>query len=104
MLTEESIEHIRGIVAEHGSDAWWEMEVADLLPPVRLKTIIIRSRNELPYVLAPLSHEGVGCIGGLVSRHRLFCCPCCVTRGASPTANEVTSVVLQQHFSSKLLL
>lgn len=37
MLTEESIEHIRGIVAEHGSDAWWEMEIADLLPPVRLR-------------------------------------------------------------------
>lgn len=36
MLTEESIEHIRGIVAEHGSDAWWEMKTADLLPPVRL--------------------------------------------------------------------
>eukprot|EP00752_Nemacystus_decipiens_P006878 g6179.t1 len=33
LLTEESIEHIRGIVAEHGSDAWWEMETADLLPP-----------------------------------------------------------------------
>eukprot|EP00903_Cladosiphon_okamuranus_P011908 g11184.t1 len=33
MLTEESIEHVRGIVAEHGSDAWWEMETADLLPP-----------------------------------------------------------------------
>lgn len=35
MLTTESIEHIRSVVAEHGADAWWEMETADLLPPVR---------------------------------------------------------------------
>lgn len=33
MLTAESIAHITSIVKEHGSDAWWEMEVADLLPP-----------------------------------------------------------------------
>lgn len=40
MLTEESIAHIKGIVAEHGSDAWWEMETADLLPPVRHYTAL----------------------------------------------------------------
>lgn len=34
LLTTETIEHIRSIVAEHGADAWWEMETADLLPPV----------------------------------------------------------------------
>lgn len=35
MLTVESIEHIKSVVAEHGADAWWEMETADLLPPVK---------------------------------------------------------------------
>ncbi|GJP68933.1 hypothetical protein CLOP_g25571 [Closterium sp. NIES-67] len=33
LLTEETITHVQAIVAEKGSDAWWEMEVADLLPP-----------------------------------------------------------------------
>ncbi|KAI3432876.1 hypothetical protein D9Q98_010459 [Chlorella vulgaris] len=32
LLTEETIAHVTQIVAERGSDAWWEMEVADLLP------------------------------------------------------------------------
>lgn len=32
LLTEETIEHVTQIVAQHGSDAWWQMEVADLLP------------------------------------------------------------------------
>lgn len=44
MLTEESIAHIKGIVAEHGSDAWWEMETADLLPPVRDGTVLLYVR------------------------------------------------------------
>jgi len=33
LLTEESIEHVRAIIAEHGSDAWWSMDTAELLPP-----------------------------------------------------------------------
>ncbi|EFN52326.1 hypothetical protein CHLNCDRAFT_36907 [Chlorella variabilis] len=32
LLTEETIQHVTQVVAEHGSDAWWEMDVADLLP------------------------------------------------------------------------
>jgi isoleucyl-tRNA synthetase len=32
LLTEETIAHVQAIVAEHGSDAWWELSVADLLP------------------------------------------------------------------------
>ncbi len=32
LLTQETIEHIQTIVAEHGSDAWWEMSVEELLP------------------------------------------------------------------------
>ena len=32
LLNEETLNHIRDIIAEHGSDAWWEMEVDDLLP------------------------------------------------------------------------
>lgn len=32
LLTEETIAHVQKIVAEKGSDAWWEMSVAELLP------------------------------------------------------------------------
>jgi len=32
LLSEESIEHVRKLIAEHGSDAWWSMETAELLP------------------------------------------------------------------------
>lgn len=32
LLTKETVEHVTQIVAQHGSDAWWEMEIADLLP------------------------------------------------------------------------
>ena len=31
-MTEESINRVRDLVREHGSDCWFEMEVADLLP------------------------------------------------------------------------
>jgi isoleucyl-tRNA synthetase len=31
-MTPETLTHIEGIFKQHGSDAWWEMEVADLLP------------------------------------------------------------------------
>lgn len=32
LLTEETIAHVQAIVAEKGSDAWWEMSVEELLP------------------------------------------------------------------------
>jgi len=32
LMNAETIEHIRSIVAVQGSDCWWELEVADLLP------------------------------------------------------------------------
>ncbi|PSC70632.1 isoleucine-tRNA ligase [Micractinium conductrix] len=32
LLTEETIEYVTQVVAQHGSDAWWRMEIADLLP------------------------------------------------------------------------
>ena len=32
LLTDETIKHVRDIIAEQGADAWWEMDVADLLP------------------------------------------------------------------------
>jgi len=32
LMTQETIAHIQAIVAEKGSDAWWEMSVEDLLP------------------------------------------------------------------------
>jgi isoleucyl-tRNA synthetase len=32
LLTEETLNHIQAIIAEKGSDAWWEMSVEELLP------------------------------------------------------------------------
>jgi isoleucyl-tRNA synthetase len=32
LLTEETINHVQGIFAQHGSDAWYSMSVAELLP------------------------------------------------------------------------
>jgi isoleucyl-tRNA synthetase len=32
LLNEETISHVRAIIAEHGSDAWWELSVEELLP------------------------------------------------------------------------
>jgi isoleucyl-tRNA synthetase len=32
LIDAETIAHVQAIIAEHGSDAWWEMSVADLLP------------------------------------------------------------------------
>ena len=32
LMTQETIAYVQAIVAEKGSDAWWEMSVADLLP------------------------------------------------------------------------
>jgi len=35
LLDEASLSHIQALVAEHGSDVWWERSEADLLPPGR---------------------------------------------------------------------
>ena len=32
LLTEETINHVKDIIAERGSDAWWELSVEELLP------------------------------------------------------------------------
>lgn len=32
LLDEHTLNHIQGVIAEHGSDAWWTMEEEDLLP------------------------------------------------------------------------
>ena len=32
LITAETIAHIKAIVAEHGTDAWWEMSIEELLP------------------------------------------------------------------------
>ncbi|MCY7333338.1 MAG: isoleucine--tRNA ligase [Pseudanabaena sp. CAN_BIN31] len=32
LLTEETVDHIQSLIAEHGSDVWWEKEVDELLP------------------------------------------------------------------------
>ncbi len=32
LLTQETVDHIRNLVAEHGADVWWEREASELLP------------------------------------------------------------------------
>jgi len=32
LLTQETLDHVRDLVAEHGADVWWEREAAELLP------------------------------------------------------------------------
>ncbi|BAY75983.1 isoleucyl-tRNA synthetase [Nostoc linckia NIES-25] len=32
LLNEETISHVQGIIAEKGSDAWWELSIEELLP------------------------------------------------------------------------
>jgi len=32
LMNAETIEHIRGLFAEHGSNAWWTLEISELLP------------------------------------------------------------------------
>eukprot|EP00698_Gefionella_okellyi_P023662 TRINITY_DN8146_c0_g1_i1.p1 TRINITY_DN8146_c0_g1~~TRINITY_DN8146_c0_g1_i1.p1 ORF type:complete len:989 (+),score=182.70 TRINITY_DN8146_c0_g1_i1:27-2969(+) len=33
LLTEESVQHVRSLVAQHGSDCWWTLPLNELLPP-----------------------------------------------------------------------
>lgn len=33
LMTEESLKHIENIFREHGSNSWWELSTAELLPP-----------------------------------------------------------------------
>jgi isoleucyl-tRNA synthetase len=32
LLNDDTLSHIQSIFAEYGSDAWWKMDVVDLLP------------------------------------------------------------------------
>ena len=32
LLDEDTLDHIQGIIAEHGTDAWWKMSEEELLP------------------------------------------------------------------------
>ena len=33
LLTSEIVQHVQALVAQHGSDCWWELDDDDLLPP-----------------------------------------------------------------------
>ena len=33
LLNADTLQHIQGLIAEHGADIWWERDEADLLPP-----------------------------------------------------------------------
>jgi len=37
LMTPDTLAHIEAVFKEHGSDAWWEMDVASLLPPGALR-------------------------------------------------------------------
>jgi isoleucyl-tRNA synthetase len=33
LITEETVEHIQGLVAQHGTDCWWTLPIEELLHP-----------------------------------------------------------------------
>jgi isoleucyl-tRNA synthetase len=39
LMTPETLAHIEKVFAQHGSDAWWEMSVAELLPEGELRQV-----------------------------------------------------------------
>ena len=37
LMTKETLAHIEGIIAEKGSDAWWELDISELMPAGELR-------------------------------------------------------------------
>lgn len=92
-MTEETIEHITGVIAAKGSDAWYQMPVEELLPD-RLKheadlldkgqdTMDVWSDSccTLPHVSHHVSHQFVMIILWVCQPHTTPCfSPCFVIK------------------------
>lgn len=65
LLTEETIEHVTQIVAQHGSDAWWRLDVADLLPEhLRSEAPRLRKGEDTMDVWFDSGSSWAGVLGG----------------------------------------
>ena len=67
LLDEASLTHIQALVAEHGSDVWWERSEADLLPPGRAaEADQWRKGSDTMDVWFDSGSSWAGVLGGLV--------------------------------------
>ena len=67
LLDEASLSHIQALVAEHGSDVWWERSEADLLPPGRAaEADQWRKGSDTMDVWFDSGSSWAGVLGGLV--------------------------------------
>jgi isoleucyl-tRNA synthetase len=67
LLDEASLSHIQALVAEHGSDVWWERSEVDLLPPGRAaEADQWRKGSDTMDVWFDSGSSWAGVLGGLV--------------------------------------
>jgi len=72
LLNEETINHVKEIIRQHGSDAWWEMEVTDLLPPsYRNNGRIYRKGTDTMDVWFDSGSSWAGVLGGELHNSQL---------------------------------
>ncbi len=68
LLDEASLSHIQALVAEHGSDVWWERSEVDLLPPGRAaEADQWRKGTDTMDVWFDSGSSWAGVLGGLVT-------------------------------------
>ena len=68
LLNEESLAHIQALIAEHGSDVWWEKEEAELLPPSHAgEAALWRKGSDTMDVWFDSGSSWAGVLGGLRS-------------------------------------
>ncbi len=68
LLDGESLAHVEGLIAEHGSDVWWEREEAELLPPSRAgEAHLWRKGTDTMDVWFDSGSSWAGVLGGLTS-------------------------------------
>ena len=88
-MTQETIAHVQGIVAEHGSDAWWSMEV-------RLQ---LYRHLDFARTVRLMAHGGVLTTKVTFTQERLVCCCPARTHQAGRDA-----VSLLQHAQQRLVV
>ena len=66
LLDAESLAHMQGLIAEHGSDVWWERDEAELLPPSRAgEAAVWRKGSDTMDVWFDSGSSWAGVLGGL---------------------------------------
>jgi isoleucyl-tRNA synthetase len=68
LLNRESLAHVQALIAEHGSDVWWEREEAELLPPSHAgEAHLWRKGTDTMDVWFDSGSSWAGVLGGLAS-------------------------------------